>query len=174
MQMKPVVFLSLVLACLISCQTATAQPMPAISKKYSDAEIEKMIVAFKTTREKDVYPTTGQQQQFGKDFPNARDIEWEIAANVYEVEFEIGYTDYKAYYDESANLIMYIVDIRESDLPAIVKNAAMSKYPNYKFDDIEKVVKGSETFYKVEMEKGKSEIKAVFNPNGIFVKEVFN
>ncbi|MFV0535755.1 MAG: hypothetical protein ACK5M3_00105 [Dysgonomonas sp.] len=172
--MKLLIFLSLALTCLISCQTATAQPLPAISKKYSDGEIEKMIDNYKSIRQRDIRPTTNQQQQFLKDFPNARDIEWEVGANVYEVEFEVGHTDYKAYYDESANLIMYALEIREVDFPAIVKNAAMSKYPNYKFDDIEKVVRGSETFYKVEMEKGKSEVKAIFKPDGTFVKEIYN
>lgn len=40
-QMKRLIFLSLALTCLISCQTATAQPMPNMSRKYSDADIEK-------------------------------------------------------------------------------------------------------------------------------------
>lgn len=172
--MKLLIFLSLALTCLISCQTATAQPIPAMSKKYSDGDIEKMINDYKATRQIDVRHTTNQQQQFAKDFPNARDIEWEVGANIYEVEFEIGRADYKAYYDESANLIMYIVEIKEVDLPAIVKNAAMAKYPNYKFDDIEKVVRGSETFYKIEMEKGKYDVKAIFKPEGAFVKEIYN
>lgn len=174
MQMKSLIFLSLILACLISCQIATAQPIPIMSKKYSDGEIEKMINDYKATRQRDVQPTIDQQQQFSKDFPNARDVEWEVAANVYEVEFEIGRVDYKAYYDESANLIMYTIEIKEVDLPAIVKNAAMSKYPNYKFDDIKKVVRGSETFYKVEMEKGKSDIKAIFKQEGTFIKQIYN
>ncbi len=74
----------------------------------------------------------------------------------------------------NANLLMYIVDLGESKLPAIVKNAAMSKYPNYRFDDIKKVVRGTETFYRVEMEKRHAaDIKATYKPDGTFIKEVY-
>lgn len=168
-------FLNLALVCLLSCQTAMAQPNPAISKKYSNTEIEKMVSAYKTNKQTDIRPTNGLQQQFTKDFPNSKDIDWETAANIYEVEFEIGRTDYKAYYDGDANLIMYVIDINEAEIPAIVKNAAMSKYPNYKFDDIKKILRGTETFYVVEMEKSNSaDIKAKFKPDGTFIKEIFN
>lgn len=172
--MRLLIILSSALVCLISCQTTTAQPTPVMSKKYSNVEIEKMIDSYKAARQKNVYPTANQQQQFAIDFPKARDVQWEVGANIYEVEFEIGRTDYKAYYDESANLIMYITDIREIELSAVVKNAAMSKYPNYKFDDIEKVVRGSEIFYKVEMEKDTYDVKALFRSDGTFIKEMFN
>jgi len=170
-----IILFNLVLAGLISCQSVVAQPAPSISNKYSNTEIEKMVFAYKTAAQRDINPPANMQQQLVKDFPNSRDIDWETGANIYEVEFEIGRTDYKAYYDNNANLLMYTVDLIESELPAIVKNAAMSKYPNYKFDDIKKIVKGTETFYKVEMEKKHAaDIKATFKPDGTFIKEIYD
>ncbi|MDH6309728.1 hypothetical protein M2451_002088 [Dysgonomonas sp. PFB1-18] len=166
--------LALTLVLLISCQAAIAQPTPTITKKYTNAEIEKFIDGYNALRSHDTHPSTALQQQLAKDFPNARDIDWEMAANVYEAEFEIGRTDYKAYYDADGNLLAYSIDIRESQVPAIVKNAAASKYPNCKMDDSKKIVQGTEVFYKVEMEKRKFEAKALFSQNGAFIKELHN
>lgn len=153
--------------------TGVAQT-PTISKKYSNIEIEELISGYKRNHSRDVIPANNLKVQFRKDFPNAKDIDWEKAANIYKVDFEIGRIDYEAYYDNDANLLMYTIDIKEYNMPAVVKNAAVSKYPDYKFEDIEKVVRGTETFYRVEMEKGKTEIKANFDPRGIFIKEVYN
>jgi hypothetical protein len=175
--MKALILLfNLVLAGLTSCQSVVAQPTPATSNKHSNIEIEKMVGAYKAAPHRDVAPPANLQQQFTKDFPNARDIDWETGADVYKVEFEIGFiTDYEAYYDTNANLLMYTVDLRESELPVIVKNAAMSKYPNYEFDDARKTVKGTETFYKVEMEKKHAaDIKATYKPDGTFIKEIYD
>lgn len=163
----------LILLSLVLCKEGMAQS-PAISKKYSNTEIDRLVSGYKNSRSRDVIPANNLKSQFSKDFPNARDIDWEKTATIYKVEFEIGRVDYEAYYDNDANLLMYKIDIKEYDMPAVVKNAAMSKYPNYKFEDIEKIVRGSETFYKVEMEKDNTDIKANFDPRGIFIKEVYN
>ncbi len=174
--MKNLIFLlNLALISLFSCQSVVAQPTPTVSTKHSDLEIERMISQYNTSHQRDIYPLANLQKQFNKDFPKAHDIDWEFGADIYEVEFEIGRTDYKAYYDNAANLIMYTLDLKESALPAIVKNAAMAKYPNYKFDDVKKIAKGSETLYKVEMKKDKSnDIKATFKHDGTFIDEFFD
>ncbi|MBK5721626.1 PepSY-like domain-containing protein [Dysgonomonas sp. Marseille-P4677] len=171
---KITTFLSIAIISLASCQLAVAQPSPLVSNKYSNAEIEKMINLYKSSHSRDIYPTELFRQQLMKDFPNARGADWETSANIYEVDFEIGRTDYKAYYDEQANLLMYIVEIRINELPAIVQNAAQAKYPNYKFEDMDKIVRGTDVLYEVEMEKGDIDVKAIFGENGTFVKEIFN
>lgn len=168
-------FLALALIALVACQSAVAQlPTPTISAKYNNDEISKMVEAHKRTHSQDIRPNATLHAAFTKDFPNSRDIDWEIAANLYEVEFEIGRIDYKAYYDENGNLVMYSHEVKEMDLPAVVKNAAMDKYPNGKFEDYKKVVKGTKTFYIVELEKGETDIKATFDPKGTFIQEIFD
>ena len=43
---------------------------------------------------------------FKKEFPKAKDVEWEMKGDVYNVEFEIGlFTDYKAWYEASGKII---------------------------------------------------------------------
>ena len=160
---------------LISCQMAVAQlPAPTPSAKYSNEEISRMIKTHKRSRSIDVRPTATLNQHFISDFPKAKDIDWEVGAEIYEVEFEIGWTDYKAYYDKDGNLLMYKYDLAESELPAVVKNAAFDKYPDSRIDDIDKVIRGTETYYVVEMEKEERDIKATFNPEGALINEIFD
>jgi len=170
-----ILVLSVVL--LLSCSSSTAQPRPtpAITTKFTNTEIDNKITAYRSVHSKNVHPSVTLQAQFVKDFPNSHDLEWEEAAGIYEVEFEIGRTDYKAYYDTNANLLMYVVEIYSSELPAVVLNAAIAKYPDYKFErDAKKIYKGSNILYSAEMEKGKMEVKLVLTAEGNILKETID
>jgi hypothetical protein len=100
-------------------------------------------------------------------------VEWETDGDIYEVEFEVKFRDYEAYYDVKENLLMYVQEIYHSELPAIVKNAAESKYPKYRFEDIDKIRQGSEVFYKIEMERKSSdlEVKLLIKDDGAILEE---
>jgi hypothetical protein len=143
---------------------------PVIAGKYSDTEIDSLIRAYASLPSRDATPSQALQQKFAKDFPNAHDVEWETAESIFEVELELGYTDYKAYYDKEGNLLMYGYEVRESKLPAAVRDAAKALYPKYRFDDIKKVHKGTAVFYKVEMERRDSEVKMVIKSDGSLVE----
>ena len=142
---------------------------PAVSKKYTNEEIDKMVRAFRMEHSQNVMPSELLMQKFSKDFPKAYDIEWEKATNLYEVEFEIRGADYEAYYDEQGNLIMYKHDIYPSDLPELIRKKVKNLYPNYRFDDIEKIVKGTEVSYKVEMERGDLDVRVIVKIDGTIV-----
>jgi hypothetical protein len=176
--MKTLKSLSAITACIFLAQAAEAQPHPAISGKYSNEEIVQAIEKHKASRSYDVAPPAALLQKFHADFPKARDVEWETAGDVYEVEFEIGTfeigsRDYDAYYDATGNLLMVVEEIRRSELPAIVKNAAENKYPKYHFEDIHKIRRGTETLYKVEMEHSFSdmEVKLLIKADGAFLED---
>ena len=163
--------LLIMLLSTLSFQYISAQT-PAISTKYSNAEIDQLMKAFKIEHSHRATPTQLLQQKFKTDFPGAYDIEWKKAAKLYEVEFEIKRLDYEAYYDEQGNLVMYKHDISQSDLPEAIKTKLKSLYPNYRFDDIEKMVKGTETSYKVEMEKGDMDVKIIIKSDGTIVSKL--
>lgn len=142
---------------------------PAISTKYNNQQIQKMIIDFKTNYSNRVAPPAALEQAFQRDFPGAYDIEWETAANLYEVEFEIRRDDYKAYYDQQANLIMYKRDIFENDLPAAIKNKIQAEYPTFRLSDIEEIRRGTEVIYKIEIKKGDYEINFTYNIDGTLI-----
>lgn len=173
--MKVIKFLFFAIAiALVSVSCLNAQSQPVITKKYTNAEIEKLLNANMMAHSSDVIPTDQLNQRFTTDFPKARDIDWELGAEVYEVEFEIGFTDYKAYYDQQANLLMYKYDIRASELPANIQNVVASKYSKYRFEDVEKILRGTDTLYKIEIEKGDYEVKLVLKSDGTIVNEYFD
>jgi hypothetical protein len=167
--MKAIKIFLLGLIAILYAPYVQAQTTPNITGKYSDAEIDRLIYAYATAVSRDVTPPQSLQRAFIKQFPPAFDIEWETAENVYEVEFEIRHNDYKAYYDNDGNLLMYYYEIRESKLPDVVRNAAKGLYPKYRFDEIKKVHKGSAIFYKIEMERRDAESKMVVKSDGSFV-----
>jgi hypothetical protein len=158
---------------LLIAQTGFAQTNPTISNEYSNGEIVQMIKRYKSAHSRDVVPPATLYQKFQADFPKTRDEEWESDGNIYEVEFEVKFRDCKVYYDAKGNLLMYVREIYRSELPAIVKNAAENKYPKYNFEDIEKVQRGTEIFYKVEMEdkSSDSEVKLLIGEDGAILEE---
>ncbi|MDR1022426.1 MAG: hypothetical protein LBL94_04020 [Prevotellaceae bacterium] len=156
----------------LSVQIAAAQPpAPAISNAYSNEAIAEMIRKYRTSRSYDVMPPSKLAAKFNADFPKARDVEWEMADSIYEVEFGVRRRDWKAYYDAEGNLLMTIEEISRSELPAVVKNAAEAKCPKYHFEDIDKIRRGTEVFYRIEMELRDTEVKLLVQSNGTITEE---
>jgi hypothetical protein len=104
---------------------------------------------------------------FKKEFPKARDVEWELKGDQYNVEFEIGFfSDYEAWFDSSGKLLKYTEEISKSDLPEAVKETIKSQFAGYRIDDAEKIVENGVETYEVEIEKKDDERKLVFTKDG--------
>lgn len=104
---------------------------------------------------------------FKKEFPKAKDVEWEMKGDVYNVEFEIGlFTDYEAWYEASGKIIKYTQEIPNRDLPKAIKEAIKKQYDGYRVDDVKKLVENNTETYLVEIEKKKDEIILVFSADG--------
>ncbi len=156
---------------LMGIWTCSHAHEPATSTHYTHDQVEQMLNTHHTSHHTDnAYPPASVQQKLLADFPKAKDIDWETSGSVYEADFELSNTDYKAYYDAQGNLLMYSIDISRSQVPEAVKTAVKTKYPNYRIDDADKIIQGTQTFYKLELEQGEMEIKAVFKTDGSFVK----
>jgi hypothetical protein len=167
--MKQLKILSMA-AALFFIQTAAAQN-PAISTLYSNEEIAQKIKSHKASHSRDVVSPANLQQKFKVDFPKASDVEWETTGDIYEVEFDVKFRDCKAYYDSDGNLLMTVEEMYRSELPAVVKNAAESKYPKYHFEDIDKIRRGTEVFYKIEMELRDMEVELLIRSDGVILSE---
>ncbi|MCL1867437.1 MAG: PepSY-like domain-containing protein [Paludibacter sp.] len=169
--MRTLKFLMLA-ANIFTIQMLAAQN-PAISTRYSDSEIAKIVEQYRAVHSQNTVPSSSLQQKFQADFPKASDIEWETANGIYEVEFEIRFHDFKAFYDNDGNLLMVVEEIRNSALPAVVQNTAKAKYPKFMIEDIRKIRRGTETVYKLEMEKSFSDMEVTLfvKSNGIVLNE---
>lgn len=151
-----------------------AQVNPSINAEYTLEQIDEMYQKHRISHPRDIRPTKELSAQLQKDFPNARDIDWEKSDVFYRADFEIGRInskDYKAYYDMAGKLVMYKEEISTRALPADVKNTLDKDYSGYRIEDAEKTVKGKQTFYKVELEKGDTEIELILSYNGKVIRE---
>lgn len=174
--MKVISVLSVIMLILgISCTTkVNAEHGPVISKKYTNGEINKMIQSHETNYSSDVRLDESVNNKFKSDFPQAKDIDWEIAADIYQVEFEIGFVDYEAYYDRSGELIKYSFECKRDALPALVINSVIAKYPDYDFEDMKKIISGSLETYKIELEKKNIDVTLLLSADGTILSEWFD
>lgn len=113
----------------------------------------------------------GIKTAFDRKFPDAADIEWKVSNGVYQIDFDVNGVDHDAWYDDSANLLMYKYDIPNSRLSQAVQAAIAIDYPGYVLDETEKVYKGDVVGYYLDLKKNKEEIHAFYNENGTFISK---
>jgi hypothetical protein len=135
-----------------------------------------MTEQFHKANHREVVPPASLQQKFYTDYPNASDVEWESANDLYEVEFEIWFRDFKAIYHSDGTLLMTVEEIRSSQLPAVVKTAAETSFPKFGLEDATKIRRGTRTVYLVEMERtfSDAEVVLLINADGTMSDEKFN
>ena len=110
--------------------------------------------------------------KFKSDFPKAKDIEWELQSEMYNVEFEIGRSvDHEIWYDKSGNLIKHKEDISKNDLPSTVSAVLQKDFKGYKIDDVEKLTEGSAVTYKMELNSMNKDWDIVMDANGKILKQ---
>lgn len=177
--MKKLNLLLLLLCSLLALTSLdiNAQSAPDVCTKYSATQIRELYKEHKKARSHDIAAPKNLTGKFVKDFPEARDIDWEKSTVLYEVEFEIGWihsTDYKAYYDLDGNLLSYEQEISAKQLPAVVKNTALTKYPNFRIDDADQIIVAKDTLYKISLEKRHTDVKILCKHDGTVVYEYFD
>jgi hypothetical protein len=100
-------------------------------------------------------------------FPNATDIDWKKIQTGYEAEFDIGKIDYASQIAPSGVVIMHKQDIPPVELPAGISALISSRYSDYKVDEVEKIQKGDNVYYQVELDgKNQKDINLVFSGDG--------
>lgn len=106
--------------------------------------------------------------QFNTDFPKAKDVDWELKNNIYNVDFEQGWgKDFEAWYSADGKQIKVEEELTKGELPKKVIATLEKEYPSFKLDDIEKITEAQKVSYKVEIENKSMEKTLFINENGI-------
>lgn len=84
-------------------------------------------------------------------FIHAKDVEWEVVNNDYEVSFEMQNVDHDALLDSSGNLLKYKYKIDETTLPKSIKSFLEETYPKEKWDDPEHIIHGNLGYFQLEL-----------------------
>lgn len=103
---------------------------------------------------------------FKQGFPKASDVEWELKGELHEVEFEIGFVEYKARYNNTGKLTWLKQQIKANELPAEINAAIQKEFSGYRISDVEKIDEQGTISYKMELKKMNEEWKVIFDSKG--------
>lgn len=110
--------------------------------------------------------------KFATQFPKAKDIDWEMKGELYNVEFELGRDiDHEIWYDKAGNIVKHKQDITERDLPAAIKSKLQKDFNGYRLDDLEKITEGSKSIYKMELKSSAKDWDIVMDASGNILKQ---
>lgn len=106
------------------------------------------------------------RNSFKQEFPNAKDVEWELENTNYEVDFEIGDVDYQALVASNGNILKYKHKISSTPLPEAILSKISSNYGATSIDDTDILNINGTIYYQVELDDVPNDKHIVFDENG--------
>ena len=103
---------------------------------------------------------------FASEYPEAKEVDWEMKGEDYEVDFEVNNVDFALLIDGSGNIIMSKEEITKEDLPTAVTSGISKNFADLELDEVQKVEKDGKTFYQVEFDGMIRDKEVVFTANG--------
>lgn len=104
-------------------------------------------------------------------YPNAKVVDAEYdREGLLEVEILHENIIKELYFDSSSEWVYTKWDVAIASLPAVVTNAVVGAYPDYKIDDADYIESSSVGCYKLELEKGNFESLVYVTPNGEIIE----
>jgi len=103
---------------------------------------------------------------FQTNFSNAKDLDWEIAGQNYEADFEIDNIDYSALINEKGELLKHKHDNEFFNLSQALQDTLIHKYTRNNIDDVETLVVNKDTYYQIEIEQSIIDLEKVYDKNG--------
>lgn len=112
---------------------------------------------------------------FNKNFPKAKDIDWEKEGDMYNVDFETGWsTDHEVWYNPAGEMVKHRKEISKSDLPKSIRTKVNSEFSGFIFRDVEKTVSESDTTYSMELHSFTQEWEVIFDAKGELLSKKTN
>jgi hypothetical protein len=101
-------------------------------------------------------------------------VEWENHGDDFEVDFEIGNTDYSARIDNAGTMLGYKYEIKTAQIPASLITVLNTEYPNKNWDDPEILVNGKKSYYQIEIDGFLKDKKIVMDSTGKKIDNIKN
>ncbi len=117
--------------------------------------------------------TNPTEANFKSQYPDAKDVEWEVEGEYTEAEFMQDGMEISILYDKEGNVIETETVIDVSQLPESVVIYIAENYPESEIEEAEKIESAKGNFFEVEIEnENDEEIELLFDADGNFVEEV--
>lgn len=107
------------------------------------------------------------------DIDNAKYTE-ESGKITYYLEGEITDMDNEFWFDDKNQLLKHKQDLRNSEIPALVTNAAVAGFSGFEIRDADLTEEGANTTYELELRKSKEKVRVTFNSGGKILKTTKN
>jgi hypothetical protein len=110
--------------------------------------------------------------------PSTAPIDWELSgwntlgSNDYAVSFNLGSTQYHAWYDAQGNPVgtSYVITDK-GRLPNAVSMMLQNRYSGYTIDKIQTETRNNQLVYELKLIQGESKVKLLVDPSGNIIKE---
>lgn len=126
-----------------------------------------VVSSFSQEKQKEEIPAAAKSG-FAAKYPNAGKVKWSIEKpGEYEAKFKLNGTEMSATFDSQGKLTEQEVEIKEGELPQLVKAAIVKDFAGYKIDEVEKSTDAKGTVsYEMDATKGKEKYEISFDSNG--------
>lgn len=111
---------------------------------------------------------------FSDKFPGALQTRWSERGGYLKAEFRADGTRFEAWFDSAGKWYMTEEEIAYEELPAAVRSAVEGgEYADWRCDEVDKITReGYETLYVIDLERGESEVEAVYSADGVLLRTV--
>ena len=111
------------------------------------------------------------KQAFGKKFPTATDVKYEMEKKDYEINFKDKGVEMSANFDAAGKWLETETKIKQSDLPKEVSASEAKNFTGFKISEVAKVETPDKgLIYEIEIKKGKERNEIQFSPKGDILK----
>lgn len=109
---------------------------------------------------------------FSQKFPNASSVKWDKESDTeWEAEFKMNGKDYSANFTIDGKWKETEYEIKKSEIPQAVKDAASRDYSGYDIEAAEKTETPEYDAYELELEKGEEVVEIVYSADGKVIKK---
>lgn len=115
--------------------------------------------------------------EFIRQFPRAKQVEWELERGYYQVEFKKSNgLDQEVCFNELAQVIKEKEEVKISELPVKIRERIMKEFPGYSMDELERISDGKGiTGYKIELESlFQEDLKVFMDEKGQVLQKILD
>jgi hypothetical protein len=103
---------------------------------------------------------------FTQQFSNAKDLEWDKNADMYEAEFTVNNVEYQAFLNPDGTFDKYKYDFTYKALPQSVQASIMKSFDRTKIEEVEVIEILGTSYYQVEFNEEPNDSKIIFDESG--------
>lgn len=109
---------------------------------------------------------------FEKKYPELKKVEWEKEDGNFEAEFKVKGKEVAVVFDGGGQWLQTETELEKADLPQHVLQFLEKDYPGFKLEEACLIkTSANESYYELEVEKGKSEFEITLSDKGAVLKK---